>query len=94
MGIDILVLMKQEWSVILILFTLLFIKVGTRSHANEFMANLVSLLLLLNFIAGLFGYREGILFNEMYKTNHLIVAEKNILSLYYRITILLLAEKQ
>src|SRR5450432_143310 len=81
MGIDFLILMKQEWAVVMILFILLFIKVGSKGWTNENILNLVNILLLLNFIIGLFGYKDGMLFNEMFKTNHLIVGEKNILSL-------------
>lgn len=81
MGIDFLILMKQEWAVIIILFILLFIKVSSKDQANEYILKLVNILLLLNVIAGFFGLKDGILFNEMFKTNHLIVTEKNILSL-------------
>jgi len=81
MGMNFLILMKQEWAVIAILFVLLFIKVGSKEWKNENILNLVNILLLLNFTSGLFGNREGILFNEMFKTNQLIVTEKNILSL-------------
>ncbi len=81
MGLDFLILMKQEWAVIAILFILLFIKVGSKEWNNENILNLVNVLLLANFVAGLFGNRDGILFNEMFKTNQLIVTEKNILSL-------------
>ena len=78
---DFFILMKQEWSVMAILFILLFIRVGSREWKNESILNLVNFLLLLNFILGLFWNRQGILFNEMYRTNPLIVAEKNILNL-------------
>src|SRR5580704_19016118 len=81
MGIDFFILMKQEWAVMIVLFILLFIKVGSKDWTNENILNLVNILLLLNVIAGFFGYKEGILFNEMFKTNHLIATEKNILSL-------------
>ena len=81
MGIDFLILMKQEWTVIAILFILLFIKVGSREWKNENILNLVNILLLINFISGFFWNREGILFNEMFKTNQLIITEKNILNL-------------
>ena len=74
MGIDFLILMKQEWAVVMILFILLFIKVGSKGWTNENILNLVNILLLLNFIIGLFGYKDGMLFNEMFKTNRLIVA--------------------
>jgi len=81
MGIEFLVLMKQEWMVIAILFILLFIKVFSQDWQNENILKLVNILLFINLITGFFGYRDGILFNEMFKTNHLIVTEKNILSL-------------
>jgi NADH-quinone oxidoreductase subunit N len=81
MGIDFLQLMKQEWAIIAVLFILLFIKVGSREWKNEHILNLVNILLLANFITGFFWNRDGMLFNEMYKTNPLIVAEKSILSL-------------
>ncbi|MBS1666531.1 MAG: NADH-quinone oxidoreductase subunit N [Bacteroidetes bacterium] len=73
--------MKQEWMVIAIIFILMFIKIGSNEWKNERILNLVNILLLINFILGLFWNQEGTLFNEMYKTNPLIVAEKNILSL-------------
>jgi len=81
MGIDFLVLMKQEWMVIAILFILLFIKVSGDDWQNENILKLVNILMFINLMTGFFGYRDGILFNEMFKTNHLIVTEKNILSL-------------
>jgi NADH-quinone oxidoreductase subunit N len=81
MGFDFLIIMKQEWAVLIILLILLFIKVGSKDWTNENILNLVNIFLLLNVITGLFGYKDGILFNEMFKTNHLIVTEKNILSL-------------
>ncbi len=81
MGVDIFILMKQEWMVIAIIFILLFIKVGSSDRSNETILKLVNILLLLNVVAGFFGFKDGMLFNEMFKTNHLIVAEKNILSI-------------
>jgi NADH-quinone oxidoreductase subunit N len=81
MGIDFLILMKQEWMIIVILFILLFIKVGNKEWKNENILSLVNVLLLLNFIAGCFWNREGILFSEMFRTNQLIVTEKSILNL-------------
>ncbi len=81
MGVDVFILMKQEWMVLAIIFILLFIKVGSRDRSNETLLKLVNILLLLNAVAGFFGFKDGMLFNEMFKTNHLIVAEKNILSI-------------
>ena len=81
MGTDFLILMKQELMIIAIIFILLFIKVGSKDWKNENILNLVNVLLLFNFIAGFFWNEEGMLFNEMFKTNKLIVFEKSILSL-------------
>ena len=67
--------------VIAILLNQLFIKVSGEDSQNENILKLVNILLAVNLISGFFGYRDGILFNEMFKTNHLIVTEKNILSL-------------
>src|SRR5258706_11988224 len=81
MGMGFLLLMKQEWAVIAVLLLLLIIKVGSREWGNEQVLNLVNILLLMNFISGFFVNREGMLFNEMFRTNPLIYTEKNILNL-------------
>ena len=77
---DFFILMKQELAVTVIIFILLLIKLG-KDRNNETILGLVNTLLLLNFISGFFGNRTGILFNEMFRTNELIVLEKNILNL-------------
>ena len=81
MGMEFFMLMKQEWMIMAMLFILLFIKVGNKEWKNEQILNLVNILLLVNLIAGLFMNQGGMLFNEMFKTNPLIAAEKTILSL-------------
>lgn len=81
MSTDFLILMKQEWMVIAILFILLFMKVGSKEWKNENILNLVNVLLLINFIAGFFWNHDGVLFNEMFRTNPLIILEKSILNL-------------
>ena len=81
MGTDFFILMKQELVLIAIIFILLFIKVGSKDWKNENILNLVNVLLLFNFVIGFFWNEDGILFNEMFKTNKLIVIEKSILSL-------------
>ena len=81
MGTDFFILMKQELVIIAIIFVLLFIKVGSKEWKNESILNLVNVLLLFNFVIGFFWNEDGILFNEMFRTNKLIVTEKSILSL-------------
>lgn len=80
MWTDYLLLMKQEMAVIAMIFILLFMKLG-RDRSNETFMNTMNVLLLLNLILGFICNREGGLFNEMFRTNKLIVLEKNILNM-------------
>jgi NADH-quinone oxidoreductase subunit N len=77
---DFLILMKQELVITLVIFILLFIKVG-RDWNNENVIRLVNLLLLVNLVAGFFFHKDGTIFNEMFRTNKLVTFEKSILSL-------------
>ncbi|WP_242696445.1 NADH-quinone oxidoreductase subunit N [Longitalea luteola] len=77
---DFFILMKQELVIMVIIFVLLLLKIGA-DMSNEKMMNLANGLLLLNLAAGFTGNQPGVLFNEMYVTNPLIVLEKNILNL-------------
>ena len=77
---DFFILLKQELIITVIIFTLLLLKIGTEL-SNETIMNLTNGLLLLNLVAGFVGNKPGMLFDEMFLTNPLIVLEKNILSL-------------
>jgi NADH-quinone oxidoreductase subunit N len=77
---DFFILMKQELTVAAIIFILLFLKLG-KDRSNETIMHVVNALLLFNVIFGFIGNSQGMLFNEMYRTNPLMVLEKNILSL-------------
>ena len=77
---DFFILMKQELIITVIIFILLLIKIGT-DISNEKMLNLANGLLLLNLVVGFVGNQQGMLFDEMFFTNPLIVLEKNILNL-------------
>ena len=78
--IDFLMLMKQEIMLIVIIFILMFLKLG-KDRSNESYMNIVNVLLLINLVAGFVWNKEGMLFNEMFGTNKLMVLEKNILNL-------------
>jgi NADH-quinone oxidoreductase subunit N len=78
--LNLLILMKQEVAIIAIIFILLILKLG-KDRSNIIFMNTVNTLLLLNLVAGFFWSKEGILFNEMFRTNPLMILEKNILSL-------------
>ena len=77
---DFFILLKQELVVTAIIFILLFIKLG-KNRSNETLLGIINLLLFLNFASGFCSSQEGMLFNEMFHTNPLIVLEKNILNL-------------
>jgi len=74
-------LMKFELIVTIIIFILLFLKIGKDEMKNDAVLNLINILLLINFAAGFFFNQQGTLFSDMFKTNPLIALEKNILNL-------------
>lgn len=77
---DFLVLMKFELLVTLILFILLFLKLGNKEWKNESLLSVVNMLLLVNLIAGFFMNQDGELFSGMFRTNLTVEFEKNILN--------------
>ncbi len=88
---DFLTLMKQEMMITIIIFLLLFIKIG-KGMKNESLLSLIQVLLLINFIAGFFLNKEGNLFGNMFHTNSLIAFQKNILNLGVYLISLLCAD--
>ena len=76
---DFLILMKSEWVITLIIFLLLFIKIG-KGMKNELLLSLIQILLLINAIAGFIFNKEGSLFDGMFNTSPLIAFQKAILS--------------
>ncbi len=73
-------LMKQELVVAFMIFILLFIRLG-KDKSNETILILVNVMLFLNLVSGFFMGEPGVLFNEMFRTNELMILEKNILNL-------------
>ena len=84
-------LMKAEMLVTVIIFILLFIKIG-KGIKNESLLPVIQFLLLANFIAGFFFNSTGSLFGELFYTNGLIALQKNILSLGIYLISLLFAD--
>ncbi|MEO5998785.1 MAG: NADH-quinone oxidoreductase subunit N [Chitinophagaceae bacterium] len=78
---DLLTLMKSELIVTIIIIFLLFTKVASKEWSNESLLNFINFLLLINLVAGFFFQKDGVLFNDMFRTDKLIVLEKNILNL-------------
>ena len=77
---DILLLLKQEILLTVIIFVILTVKISSEV-TNESYLNLVNLLLVINLAAGFVGGQDGILFNGMFRSNALIILEKNILNI-------------
>ncbi len=80
MWTDLLILMKQEMALIVLIFIIMFLKLG-KERSNESYIKIVNVLLLINLVVGFSWNREGMLFNEMFRTNPLMVLEKSILNL-------------
>ena len=78
---DFLILMKQELMITIIIFILLFLKLGNKEVKNGAMINFVNVLLLINLISGFIFQKTGWLFGDMFYTNELITFEKNLLNL-------------
>jgi len=78
---DIISLLKQELVLTVIIFMLLFVKVGASQWRNEGILNLVNVLLLANLLAGAFMNGAGTTFAGLFHTDPLIILEKNMLNL-------------
>lgn len=77
---DFLLLMKPELVITIIIFLLLFIKIG-KGLSNGSILLLIQVVLLINFAIGFINVEEGSLFGGLYKSDLLIVYQKNLLSL-------------
>ncbi|MFI5134040.1 MAG: NADH-quinone oxidoreductase subunit N [Chitinophagales bacterium] len=78
---DFLQLMKAELMITVILFILLFLKLGKKEPEIGSLLNFINFLLLINLVSGFFFIHEGTLFGDMFRTNALLTFEKNILNL-------------
>ena len=80
MNYNILIQLRQELALTVLIFLLLFIKLG-KDRSNESILNFVNAALLVNLVAGFCCQETGALFNGMFNTNTLIVFEKGLLNL-------------
>jgi NADH-quinone oxidoreductase subunit N len=88
---DFLNLMRPELAVTVIIFLLLFVKIG-KGLSNGSMLLLIQVLLLVNLALGFVTTEEGALFGGLYKTTLLISFQKNLLSLGVFLISLLFAD--
>jgi len=80
MNYNIFIQLRQELALALLIFILLFIKLG-KERSNESILNFINVALLINLGAGFCYQGTGELFNGMFNTNALNVFEKNLLNL-------------
>jgi NADH-quinone oxidoreductase subunit N len=73
--------MKAELMITVIIFILLFLKLGNKEMKNEIMMNFANVLLVINLASGFFYIPTGNLFGDMFHTNELLTLEKNFLNL-------------
>ncbi|HXB33153.1 MAG TPA: NADH-quinone oxidoreductase subunit N [Puia sp.] len=73
--------LRQELMVTIIICLLLFLKVGATEYKTGIVLSGVNLLLLANFLLGLFPVSDAVLFSGMFHTNRLIALEKDMLNL-------------
>ena len=73
-------LMKNELLIAVIIFILLFIKIG-KGLKNSSLLTLVQVLLFINVVAGFVFQSEGSLFSGMFYTNGIVAFQKSILSI-------------
>ena len=85
---DFLILMRAELVVTLLIFLLLFIKLG-RARSNNLVLSVTYLLLIVHAIIALLGEQDGMLFADMFVSNKLIVLQKVMLSLATLLLLLL-----
>lgn len=76
-----LLLMKQELLITLLIFILLFIKLGKKEWNNGKLLTVINILLVINLASGFFYIRDGKLFGDMFQTNELLALEKNMLNI-------------
>lgn len=78
---EFLLLMKHELMVTVIMFVLLFLKLGSIEWKTTSVINLVNVLLAINLALGFVMNQTGTLFGDMFSTNALLALEKNFLNL-------------
>lgn len=84
-------LMRSELVITIIIFLLLFIKIG-KGMKNENLLALIQIILGINFLSGFALNEEGSLFGGLYHTSALIALQKNILNLGVLLIALLFAD--
>jgi NADH-quinone oxidoreductase subunit N len=84
-------LLKNELWIAVVIFLLLFIKIG-KGMKNDSLLTLIQVLLFINVVLGFFFNTEGTVFSGMFYSNAVIAFQKNILSIAVFLISLLCAD--
>ena len=84
-------LLKNELWIAVVIFLLLFIKIG-KGMKNDSLLTLIQVLLFVNVVIGFLFSKEGSVFSGMFYTNAMIAFQKNILSIAVFLISLLCAD--
>lgn len=74
-------IMQFEYTALILLFIVLFLKLGKRIIPSETLLTLINGLLLINLVSGFFAQTDGSAFGDMFTSNPLIRFEKSLLNL-------------
>jgi len=80
MSLESIMYLRFEGVIALIIFLLLVLKLNDADDRVPRFMNGINILLLVNFLIGLFPMLDGTLFNNFFQTTELIVLENNILN--------------
>jgi NADH-quinone oxidoreductase subunit N len=81
MDLNFFTMMKSELVLTGLIFIFMFAKLGSFADNGKRLLMLANILLIINFAAGFFMNKAGVLFSGMFYTNDIIALEKNILNL-------------
>lgn len=81
MNLETLSLLRFEWVIIGIILVLLVMKLADADTKVKPLLTAINLILLANFLIGLFPMSDGSLFNNFFRSTSMIVLQKNILNL-------------
>ena len=81
MSLESLLLLRFEWMIGLIIIVLFILSLADVDKKPKRFIHIVNTLLAINLIVGFLPLSDGVLFQEFFKTNHLIALQKNIINL-------------
>lgn len=73
-------LLRFEWIMALLIFIMFVLNLSDVDKKPKLFLNIVNILLAVNFVVGLLPLGEGVLFQNFFRTTHLIVLQKSVIN--------------